>query len=228
MDAASHGRTTGEAGLPRLGRCVLALDRWLRRQQSVMEYTRNPHCLFRISIGRLDREVALSDGTVASASARVIDLHLWNEHIPRMPKQGATLTWARLALDRLEASLRELAHYLAAHPEFDDITMLRGNAACGVAEQRPQIVRIARQYDFEVMGNAAQLTIGRRVHRFGENILISLIIWTCNAAALRGDALRRDRVELFLSRRLLARRSERGRRVDIRGEAAPCRSRMTS
>jgi hypothetical protein len=206
MDAASHGRTTGEAGLPRLGRCVLALDRWLRRRQSVMEYTRNPHCLFRISIGRLDREVALSDGTVAGAGARVIDLHLWNEHIPLVSKQGATLTWARLALGRVEMSLRELAHYLAVHPEFDDISMLRGNAACGVAEQRAQIMRIAKQYDFEVTGKAAFLTIGRQAHRFGENILISFIIWACNAEALRRDVLRRDRVELFLSRRLLARR----------------------
>jgi hypothetical protein len=43
-------------------------------------------------------------------------------------------------------------------------------------------------------------------HWFGENILISMIVLTRNAAAFRADTLRRDRTLVFLSRRELRRR----------------------
>src|SRR5262249_61089430 len=52
---------------------------------------------------------------------RVIDLHLWNEHVPLMPKQGATIAWARRMCFCIEVSLRELAKHLMARPELDDI-----------------------------------------------------------------------------------------------------------
>ena len=49
------------------------------------------------------------------------------------------------------------------------------------------------------------MSIGERLHRFGENILISLIILAHNPGALRPDTLRRVRVPIYLSRRMLER-----------------------
>jgi hypothetical protein len=42
-----------------------------------------------------------------------------------------------------------------------------------------------------------------RLHRFGENVLISLIVFAQNAGTLRPDTLRRVRVPIYLSRRTL-------------------------
>ena len=44
------------------------------------------------------------------------------------------------------------------------------------------------------------------MHRFGENILISLIVFVHNARALRADSLNRVRVRIFISRRALEER----------------------
>src|SRR5262249_57804037 len=63
---------------------------------------------------------------------RVIDLHLWNEHVPLMPKQGATIAWARRMCFCIEVSLRELAKHLMARPELDDISVIRANVTFGV------------------------------------------------------------------------------------------------
>jgi hypothetical protein len=205
MDAISETGTTKRDRTP-VGRLILGLDGWLRRRQALIEYSSDRRCVFRIQIGRLERDVALADGTRGRTGDRVVDLHIWNEHVPIMPKEGATIVWARLALDHLDTSLRELARYLAARRDLDDILIIRGNAACGVPEQRAQVTRMCERYGFEKIADPAAPTMRQRAHRLGENILISLIVWTLNTTALRRDTLRRDRVQVFMSRAVLARR----------------------
>jgi len=51
------------------------------------------------------------------------------------------------------------------------------------------------------------------LHRFGENILISLIVLAHNAGALRSDTLARVRVPIFLSRRVLDHEFTAGEKV---------------
>ena len=59
------------------------------------------------------------------------------------------------------------------------------------------------RYGFEAIVQSGQMSIGERLHRFGENILISLIILAHNPGALRSDTLRRVRLPIYLSRRML-------------------------
>ena len=67
------------------------------------------------------------------------------------------------------------------------------------------------RYGFEAVAEPERLTLGERLHRFGENILISLIVLAQNAAALRADTLRRARLPIYLSRHALERRFGAGR-----------------
>src|SRR5262249_4408083 len=105
-----------------LEQLIFGLDGVLRRWQSVVEYTHDPACILRIKLGRLDQDFALSDGTVGHAGARFIDLHLWNEQVPAMPKEGASIAWARQMSLCFKHSLRQLARYLAARADLDNIS----------------------------------------------------------------------------------------------------------
>jgi hypothetical protein len=78
-----------------LDKLIFELDRVLRRWQSVVEFTHDPDCILRIRVGRLDRDFVLADGTAGRVGERFIDLHLWNEQVPAMPKEGASIAWAR-------------------------------------------------------------------------------------------------------------------------------------
>jgi hypothetical protein len=60
-------------------------------------------------------------------------------------------------------------------------------------------------YGFETIAEPGRLRFGQRLHRFGENILISLIVLAHNSGALRPDTLARVRVPIYLSRRALER-----------------------
>jgi hypothetical protein len=86
MQPASPGRRH-----PLLERIVFGIDAALRRWHSVVEFTTDPTCILRIRVDRLERPLVLADGTCARAGDRFVDLHLWNEHIPAMPKEGASI-----------------------------------------------------------------------------------------------------------------------------------------
>jgi hypothetical protein len=184
---------------------VFGLDTWLRYWNSVFEYSDDPRCIFRIQISRLDYDVNLADGTSASSGSRIIDLHFWNEHVPFMPKHGPTIAWARDMCFCFKVSLNELGRYLAAHRDLDDIVVIRGNSAWGIREQITQMARLCQYSGFEMAADRKPLRISERAHRLGDNILISLMVFALHGHI--GDALHRDRIQLFLSRKSLGQRT---------------------
>ncbi len=192
--------------LSMLGQCVVALDNRLRSWHSVFEYSSHPRCILRGQIIHLDHSLVLSDGTRAKAGDRLIDLHLWNEHVPLMPKQGASIGWARQMNACMRTSLRELAGFLTARPGLDDVSILRSMPAFAGRERSAQNIRLMSGYGFEAVGDGTIAGAPQRGRRLAENVLITLMVLAHNPASLRADTLRRDRIPLFMSRRVLERR----------------------
>src|SRR6516165_1858690 len=148
----------------------------------------------------------LTDGTAGHAGERFIDLHLWNEHIPAMPKEGASIAWARQMSLCFQHSLRRLARHLASRPDLDDISLVRCTMMFASGERNDQMVRLIGRYGFEFVPPTTTVTLGERARRLGENIFITLIVLARNQAALRRDTLRRGRTRVFMSRKVLEQR----------------------
>lgn len=189
-----------------LAGALATLDERLRRGQGVFEYSDNPACVFRLDLGRSARFVALRDGTRVRPGQRIARLHFWNEQIPPVPPQGTTIAWARRMQRAITISLRELADYFASRPDLADVAAIYADAPSGTRSQSGQLARLMAHYGFETIVAPENLRIGDRLHRFGENILISLLVFVHNPAALRADTLKRVRVPIYLSRRVLERR----------------------
>jgi hypothetical protein len=198
---------------------VAALDARLRRLGSVEEYTSDPRCIFRIQIDRLDRAVMLSDGTWLNAGERIINLHLWNEQIPRFGADGASLTWASRLTRRVEISLRELCRFLSVTPELSNVVAICANVALGTKRDVAQLILMADRFGFLAV-QMPRCSLTERVYRIGENILISLLILVHNVQALRRDSLLRDRVRIVLRRSTLERRY-RSRPLNAGAEPRP-------
>lgn len=188
---------------PWLAELLFALDERLRRQHAVVEYTHNPSCIFRVNFTRASRPLALCDGTRVHRGQRIARLHFWNEHIPPVPHRGTTIAWARQMQQAIAISLQELARYLESRSDVDDVAAIRGDVPSGTRAQTDQLARIMARYGFEAMVEPEHLSIGEHMHRLGENILISLIVFAQNARALRLDTLQRVRLPIFLSRQAL-------------------------
>lgn len=189
---------------PWLAEAIFALDKWLQRRQGVIEYSTHPRCVFRMQLGRSHRQLLLRDGTLLRPGQRIVHLHLWNEQIPPVPDTGTTIRWARQMQRGMAISLRELAKYLAARPQLADIAAICADVPCGTQAQAHQLSYIMAHYGFETIPEQQPVPLRERLHRFGDNILISLMVLAQNSVALRTDTLRRVRLPIYLSRRGLA------------------------
>jgi hypothetical protein len=191
---------------PWFGLFIAVIDDRLRLRDGVYEYTHHQDCIFRIQTIASAEELLLCDGTHLQAGAKLINLHLWNEQIPPMPKGGPTFGWARRMDHAVDISLRELARHLRTRPDLADVAAVCANLTLAPAEREHQVVHIMQRYGFERVSVSDRLSLGERMHRLGENIFISMLVFAHNSAALHADSLRRDRVLMCLSRRILQHR----------------------
>jgi hypothetical protein len=188
---------------PWLADLLFAFDGRLQRRHAVFEYTGNPVCIFRVDIACSPERLALRDNTRLQRGERIARLHFWNEHVPPVPQDGATIAWARQMQHAIAISLQELACYLKSHPDLADIGVICADVPSGTRTQCDQLARIMARFGFEAIVHPERLPMAERLHRFGENVLISLIVFAQNASTLRRDTLRRVRVPIYLSRRTL-------------------------
>lgn len=190
-----------------LNTLVSMIDKTLRARQEIFEYSNCSHCIFRLQLTVAASDIGLSDGTHISAGSRLIDLHLWNEHVPPFPARGPTVGWARRMCRDVETSLEELAAFVAGNPALADIAAVGGKVTFGSTEQTELVGHVTERYGFvRAVDAEPDHSIAQKLHRLGENILISMIVISHNPAALRSDFLRRERVPVYLRRGELLRR----------------------
>jgi hypothetical protein len=183
---------------------VFALDRRIRRRMGVYEYTLHPQCLFRLQVVRVDHPLVLADGTSVAPGNRVLVLHLWNEQVPVIGRTGPTLAWARKTDRAINISLRELAGYLAAQPQLRDIAVICGNMPVIGSRQAARLARILARYGFAA---AVDDTDPRGlIHRFGDGVLVLMLVWAANPRAVRSAVLRCCNMRIFVSRAALEQR----------------------
>jgi hypothetical protein len=183
---------------------VFSLDRWLCRRQGIYEFSNDPKCLFRVQCVRLDAPVELTDGTRVPAGGRVLALHLWNEHVPRMGRRGPTLAWACRTDRAMRRSLRELTAYLATQPDLGDIAAICADMRFNGSSQAGRPGRLLGHYGFEAIpGDNDRRGV---LHRIGDAILIVMLVSVTHALTPRSAALRLKNVRLWLSRAVLEQR----------------------
>lgn len=169
----------------------------------MFEYSDREDCILRIQKAKADRAVALGDGTRLEPGDLIVKIHLWNEHMPAASRVH-DVGWARLVSRRLAASLCELDRAVEERADLQDATAVVADMALGTEGRGGQIVRMAKRYGFENVEDSSGETRGS-LHRFGENILMLLLVLASNPAAARLSVLRRSRRRVYLSREGLRR-----------------------
>ena len=185
---------------------VLGVERLLRRQGRVQEFTQDEECLLRIAFTASKEDYQLSDGTLVRAGDRLCEVHLWNEHVPPMPPDGPDLRWGVRFYRLAVKSLRSLAVYLAAE-ERQEIVALVGRPALLEKDDSPVLGSLAARLGFEAVNLTAEAGRWGRFTHFWENIFSWALMWTFNPGSLRGKRfLRLQRYRLWMSRRTLLER----------------------
>jgi hypothetical protein len=207
--------------LCRIARIGLLIDEWLRRWHGVYEYSNDPQCIFRIQSDRARRDVALSDGTLLKRGDRMINVHVWNEHVPEVPPEGPTIRWARRWAVAMDESLRQLSDFMAVHPEFDDVAAVRAYSAVATVQTQSQFARIMGHLGLQTIPQNPEISWVERIRRLGENVLGLLFVLAVTPRSARISILRRTRAEYLISRRALDLRYRASRERGLRSGRQP-------
>ena len=190
-------------------RWIFGIDRQLRRHYGIYEYTAHRDCLLRAECCCADERIVLGDGTRIEIGDTLLRLHLWNEHMPPMGANGPSMAWARCIERCMELSLAELARYLAQAAESRAVAAVCAQMHLASARQSLQLSRILGRFGFETVPRPP-LEQGHALRRFGENIMVVMLVMAANPISLRTGVLRRGCVRVAISREaLLGRYGER-------------------
>ena len=163
---------------------IRRFDLLVRRLEGVYEFNASSHGLLRLRRTRARERVALGEGRVEPGE-EVLELHLWNEHMPPLPREGPSLAWASRTERMFVASLRDLAREMRAAPSYRNVRALRAVTILltpGPGSAGPLATRLG----FVVRPYRNRLG---RFGEFWENLYTWFIMWTFNAASLRGRRL---------------------------------------
>jgi len=175
---------------------IRRFDAFQRRRQGVYEYCDAADCLLRIQVRRAPHALELGNLSLAPGD-QVIELHLWNEHMPPMPASGPDLAWAREGLRLFVGSLRTLAQHMRREPELADVRAVVGVLAFLAPRGHPGGVRVMERWGFSVQAHHSPLG---RFGEFWENFYTWWVMWTYNPGSLTSRRLTRmERTEIWTS-----------------------------
>lgn len=187
-----------------LERLVGTTDQVLRRLYGVTEFESEREGLLRIERRRAKRGFALSDGTRIRRGDAVIELHLWNEHLPPIPDSGVDFAWAARIRRQVPCTLHRLAHHIRADRQLDSVQALRMQPAIARRKPARALVRLLLRIGFEPVSGATGVR-GRALRRL-DNVWLWLLTWMHNPSALKGRHFDRVRHDFWISRQSFMRR----------------------
>lgn len=204
--AAERYSIASSPGAAVLRRAIREFDGYLSRRCGVGPFSGDERCLLRRAVIPSPGDCLLADGTRIVAGDPVIDLHLWNEHIPPVPEGGPDLAWGRLVAQRLQHSLGLLCTAVRTDPDLCAAKAIRAKTNfVGWGEQGESLSRLIGRFGFKDVSEGAA-SIPERVHDAFENVLIGALTWTHNPRALRRGKLVRRRRPVWMSVDVLRRR----------------------
>lgn len=190
---------------------VRTLDHLLGQKMGIFEYWDDPDCVFRVRVMDTPRSLYFSEGKVP-AGATVLELHLWNEHIPPMPGDAPCIAAAVTLRRALAASTRELACRIRRDPRLRGVQAVGGVTPLFSAGEGSAMEKVFLRLGFAVrpyrnpMGRSAE---------FWEEVYAWMIMRTYYRGSQQSKPLRRiRRTDFWMSTEEFLRRydSENARR----------------
>jgi hypothetical protein len=165
------------------------LDRRLRRRLGVFELIDDPEMILRVQIVRSTRALPVPGGEIP-AGERVLELHFWNEHMPKLPREGPNMEWGIRAVRMLTRSCRTVARHMREDERLAGVAGVCGSTVLFFPGQESGGERVSERLGFTAV--RAKNPLGP-FGEFWENFHTWMLMWAFNAATLRHHRLLRMR-----------------------------------
>lgn len=183
--------------LPVLSSGIRHLDRILRSALGITEFCDSDACILRVALRRSQVDIALPDGTQVRKSDQVIELHFWNEHLPRVRECGSPFGWAVRFRSQMRFSLNLLADFAARERKFENVRAFSARMVLPLGGRWTKCASVAEDLGFTV--TSLPRTAWGRVHDALENFLIRALVWAFHPAGLPRRRAVLERVHWWIS-----------------------------
>lgn len=168
---------------------IRGFDRFLRWACGVFEFCDEPECILRLRLTQTPHELHLPDQVVGKGKP-MLELHLWNEHLPLPPAEGPDLAWAARIGRMWMYSLYRVADTLRDDPRLSGARAIGGVTVLLLLGDHAGGVRLMERSGFTVMPHRNPLG---RFGEFWQNLYAWGLMWAFNPASVQGRPLIRLR-----------------------------------
>jgi hypothetical protein len=152
---------------------------------NVIEFWDHPDCLIRVRVVRSDRPLVVANDVI-SVGEKIVEIHFWNEHVPRIPDSGADMAWAVKGVRMLASSFTELARQISTNEKFHGVKAVGGVTPLFFTGQGTSGERIWKRLGFTMTPHEGRLG---RFGEYWENVYTWLIMWAFNPLSVRNQRL---------------------------------------
>jgi hypothetical protein len=171
------------------------IDKLLRQRNGVYEFSSDSDCIFRIQLRQAPHGVNLQ-GHEISKGDLLLGIHIWNEHMPKLPADGADLRWALISHRLLLHSFKLIACEMQSDRKYADIRALFGISGLFSFSDHTGGMRMMQHFGFTVLPYHPKRG---RFGLFWQNFFSWWLMYTYNHVSLHTrDFWRLQRTEIWM------------------------------
>ena len=160
---------------------VRFIDSLLSAILDVYGFSDDPECLLRIQLREASHTVSIGS-YVISKGEPVLALHAWNERMPKLPEEGASMEWALRLRRMIVHSFRLVAKEMQNDSEYSQVRAVCGESALFSFTDHTGGIRLMQRLGFTVLPYYDPLG---RFGEFWENLFSWWLMWAYNNVSLQ-------------------------------------------
>lgn len=182
---------------PFLRQVIFRFDAFLSRVEGVHTFSENPDCILRLRLTKSRIDVSLPCGDIA-AGDDVLEIHLWNEHMPKVEDDDPSIAWGNRTLRLFLLDLRQLAKIVVEDPRLSQVEAIRGEMIFLGTADNPNRAKQMERLGFTVIPFQSKLGA---FGEFWENFYSWWVMWAYNPVSTHNRRLvNNHRMQIWMSR----------------------------
>jgi hypothetical protein len=129
---------------------VRLIEYLVRKSMHVYEFTDDPDCILRIQLTTSPRSVDFGTWQISKGDT-ILSIHAWNEKMPKIPEQGATIEWAIRLRRQVVHSFHKVAEELQMRGKYSLVKAIYGESTIFSFSEHTGGLKMMQRLGFSIL-----------------------------------------------------------------------------